>query len=454
MLAALSLFSATAVAGAHRVLQGTKGATSRTRAVGPAASRAHEPCASTDDGCGEPRTCAARVAPGCYPPEPVCMAADGDCDDPVVEEPGPAEPVEYPAPDEYQDRQGTWRRVGPRGPPVASLRGSMARTWHELFETGEEARSPAAPEDGEGERRGFFKRLRDNMSKTRQAIGAELQTTVFQSLDDEAFERLEETLIYADVGAPTTAKIVERLETEAESGDLEGGEGLSRRLRELLAETARVDGDTIPLTEHPTVILMTGVNGSGKTTTIGKMAWHLQKELGRSVLLAAGDTFRAAAGEQLALWAERSGADFVRGEAGSDPGAVVYDAIEAALARGHDVVIVDTAGRLHTQQHLMDELRKVRKVIERQAPGAPHETLLTIDATTGQNGLRQALLFREAVDVTGIVLTKLDGTAKGGIALAIAQELGVPVKLIGIGEALEDLRPFDPDDFAQAILEP
>ena len=330
----------------------------------------------------------------------------------------------------------------------------MARTWHELFETGEEAPPPAAPEDGEGGRGGFFKRLRDNMSKTRQAIGAELQTTVFQTLDDEAFERLEETLIYADVGAPTTARIVERLETEAESGDLEGGEGLSRRLRELLAETARVDGDTIPLTEHPTVILMTGVNGSGKTTTIGKMAWHLQKELGRSVLLAAGDTFRAAAGEQLALWAERSGADFVRGEAGSDPGAVVFDAIEAARSRGHDVVIVDTAGRLHTQQHLMDELRKVRKVIERQAPGAPHETLLTIDATTGQNGLRQALLFRDAVEVTGIVLTKLDGTAKGGIALAIAQELGVPVKLIGIGEALEDLRPFDPDDFAQAILEP
>ena len=344
--------------------------------------------------------------------------------------------------------------MGPGGPPVYSLRGPMARTWHELFETGEEAPSPAAPEDGEGERGGFFKRLRDNMSKTRQAIGAELQTTVFQSLDDEAFERLEETLIYADVGAPTTAKIVERLETEAESGDLEGGDGLSRRLCELLAETARVDGDTIPLTEHPTVILMTGVNGSGKTTTIGKMAWHLQKELGRSVLLAAGDTFRAAAAEQLALWAERSGADLVRGDAGSDPGAVVFDAIEAARARGHDVVIVDTAGRLHTQQHLMDELRKVRKVIERQAPGAPHETLLTIDATTGQNGLRQALLFREAVEVTGIVLTKLDGTAKGGIALAIAQELGVPVKLIGIGEALEDLRPFDPDDFAQAILEP
>ncbi len=329
----------------------------------------------------------------------------------------------------------------------------MTRTWHELFVTGEDAPPGAEPEE-EPERRGFFRRLRENMSKTRQALGAELQATVFQSLDDEAFERLEEALIYADVGAPTTAAIVERLEREVGEGTLADGEDLTRRLRELLADTARVEGDTIPLTEHPTVILVVGVNGSGKTTTIGKIAWHLQQELGRSVLLAAGDTFRAAAAEQLTLWAERAGCEIVRGEAGSDPAAVAFDAIEAAKARGNDVVVVDTAGRLHTQQHLMDELRKVRKVIDRQAPGAPHETLLTIDATTGQNGLRQALLFREAVDVTGIALTKLDGTAKGGIALAIAEELGVPVKLIGIGEALEDLRPFDPDDFARAILEP
>jgi fused signal recognition particle receptor len=331
----------------------------------------------------------------------------------------------------------------------------VARTWQELFDTGEDAPEPeTTADDGEARRGGFFRRLRDNMSKTRQAFGAELQTTVFQSLDDEALEKLEETLIYADVGAPTTAKIVERLETEVETGDLQGGEDLSRRLRELLADTARVNGDTIPLTETPTVILVVGVNGSGKTTTIGKIAWHLQQELGRSVLIAAGDTFRAAAAEQLALWAERAGCEIVRGNPGSDPGAVIFDAIEAARGRGRDVVICDTAGRLHTQQHLMDELRKVRKVISGQVAGAPHETLLTIDATTGQNGLRQALLFREAVDVTGIALTKLDGTAKGGIALAIAQELGVPVKLIGIGEALEDLRPFDPDDFARAILGP
>ncbi|HEX2234317.1 MAG TPA: signal recognition particle-docking protein FtsY [Thermoleophilaceae bacterium] len=327
----------------------------------------------------------------------------------------------------------------------------MARTWRELFETGEAPQSE--PEQPEPERRGFFGRLRDNMTKTRQALGAELQATMFQSLDDEAFERLEETLIYADVGAPTTAKIVERLELEAEGGELTGGEDLTRRLRELLADSARVDGARIDLTHRPAVILVTGVNCSGKTTTIGKIAWHLQQELGRSVLLAAADTFRAAAAEQLETWAERAGCELVRGEPGSDPGAVAYDAIEAARARGHDVVICDTAGRLHPQQHLMDELRKVRKVIAGQIEGAPHETLLTIDATTGQNGLRQALLFREAVDVDGIVLTKLDGTAKGGIALAIAQELGVPVKLIGTGEALEDLRPFDPDDFARAILE-
>jgi fused signal recognition particle receptor len=201
------------------------------------------------------------------------------------------------------------------------------------------------------------------------------------------------------------------------------------------------------------VILMVGVNGTGKTTTIGKLAWHLQKELGKSVLLAAGDTYRAAAVEQLAEWAERAGSELIRAEPGSDPGAVAFDAVAAATARGHDVVIVDTAGRLHTQTNLMDELAKVRRVIGKQLPDAPHETLLTIDATTGQNGLRQAKLFQEAVDVSGIVLTKLDGTAKGGIALAIAGELGLPVKLIGIGEALEDLRPFDPDDFARAILE-
>jgi len=327
----------------------------------------------------------------------------------------------------------------------------MPRTWHELFITGDDPPPPQAEEPEE--RRGFFRRLRENLSKTREALGAELQASVFQNLDDESWERLEETLIYADVGATTTAKIVERLEAEASSGELSGGEDLTRRLTELIAEVATVGEGTIDLRPNPTVILMVGVNGTGKTTTIGKIAWHLQRELGKSVLLAAGDTYRAAAVEQLAEWADRAGCDIVRAAQGSDPGAVAFDAIDAARARDHDVVIIDTAGRLHTQEHLMEELAKVMRVIQKRIPEAPHETLLTIDATTGQNGLRQALLFREAVDVSGIVLTKLDGTAKGGIALAIAQELGLPVKLIGIGEQLEDLRPFDPNDFARAVIE-
>jgi fused signal recognition particle receptor len=199
------------------------------------------------------------------------------------------------------------------------------------------------------------------------------------------------------------------------------------------------------------VILVVGVNGTGKTTTIGKLAEKL-REHGHSVLLAAADTFRAAAEEQLEIWAQRSGADFVGSSRGGDPAAVAFDAIEAATARGRDVVVVDTAGRLHTQTNLMEELAKVRRVIERRLPGAPHETLLVVDATTGQNGLQQARLFGEAVDVTGVALTKLDGSAKGGVALAIAHELGLPVKLVGVGEGLDDLRPFDPDDFARALL--
>jgi len=328
----------------------------------------------------------------------------------------------------------------------------MPRSWHDLFVTGEEgAARTVEPDEDES---GFFRRLRQNMRRTREALTAELQSTLFQTLDDEAWERLEETLIYADVGAQTTAAIVARLEQEVEGGGLQPGEPFEARLRELLAEAARPAGDgTIDIRPRPTVILAVGVNGTGKTTTIGKLAWHLQNEFGKSVLLAAGDTYRAAAVEQLAQWAERAGCELVRAEQGSDPGAVAFDAVAAATARGHDVVIIDTAGRLHTQTSLMEELAKVRRVIGKQLPEAPHETLLTIDATTGQNGLRQAKLFQDAVDVSGIVLTKLDGTAKGGIALAIAGELGLPVKLIGIGEALEDLRPFDPDDFARAILE-
>jgi fused signal recognition particle receptor len=330
----------------------------------------------------------------------------------------------------------------------------MARDWRDLFIV-DGAPAPAAEEaPATAERRtGMFRRLRENLRKTRQALTSEIQATLFQDLSDETWERLEEALIYADVGASTTAQVVEQLEREATSGAITGGEALTNRLTELLADIARTDGDDrIDLTPAPTVILVAGVNGTGKTTTVGKLAWHVSKELHRSVVLAAGDTFRAAGVEQLELWAQRAGVGFVKGPPGADPGSVAYDAIGAARRDGADVVIVDTAGRLHTQDDLMAELAKVRRVIAKQIPEAPHETLLTVDATTGQNGLRQARLFSEVVDVSGLVLTKLDGTAKGGIALAIAHELGIPVKLIGIGEKLEDLRPFDAGEFARALV--
>lgn len=328
----------------------------------------------------------------------------------------------------------------------------MARTWQQLFVTDGNGLA-GQDEEQPGRREGFFSRLRQNLKKTREAFSAELADTVFHRLDDQTWERLEEMLIAADVGVPTTAKVVGQLEQEASGGGISQGDELKLRLEKLLASAAATEDDTIDLRKHPTVIVVVGVNGTGKTTTIGKLAWHLKKELGCSVMIAAADTFRAAAVEQLTTWAERAGCDIVRGSFGSDPGAVAYDAIASARARGHDVVICDTAGRLHTQKNLMSELSKVSRVIQKQVPDAPHETLLTIDATTGQNGLRQAQMFREAVEVTGIVLTKLDGTAKGGIALAIASELGLPVKLIGVGEQIDDLRPFDPNDFAAAMLD-
>ena len=330
----------------------------------------------------------------------------------------------------------------------------MARDWQDLFILDHGAPLPTAPEpEREESRRGFFRRLRENMRKTREALAAEVQATLFEGdLDEQTWERLEEALIYADVGARTTAQVVEELEKEAEDGTLVGGDALTGRLAEMLAALARTGDDKIDLRPDPTVILVVGVNGTGKTTTIGKLAWHLRNTLDRKVVIGAADTFRAAAVEQLERWGERAGVDVVKGPEGSDPGAVAFDAIARGRERGADVIIIDTAGRLHTQTNLMDELSKVRRVITKLMPDAPHETLMTVDATTGQNGVRQAKLFGEAVGVTGIILTKLDGTAKGGIALAIANELGIPVKLIGIGEQLEDLRPFDADDFARALL--
>jgi fused signal recognition particle receptor len=329
----------------------------------------------------------------------------------------------------------------------------MPRDWRDVFELGdahEPAEAPAA--EAQEERRGVFKRLREGLASSRKALQAEISSSVFERLDSETWERLEEALILADVGAPTTADIVGRLEAEVDSGELADGAAVRERLIELMAELAESGDWRIDLRARPAVLMVVGVNGTGKTTTIGKLAWHLERELGLDVLVAAADTYRAAAVEQLETWAERSGAEIVRGTPGGDAGAVVFDAIEAAQARGADVVIADTAGRLHTHGNLMEELTKVTRVASKSLAEAPHETLIVIDATTGQNGLRQAKAFADAVEVTGVVLTKLDGTAKGGIALAIARELGIPVKLIGVGESLEDLRPFEPREFAEALL--
>jgi fused signal recognition particle receptor len=307
----------------------------------------------------------------------------------------------------------------------------MARTWGELLGQG-------AADETPDEQAGFFGRLRDSLSRSRRALTE--QFAAFDPSAEDAWERLEEALIGADVGVPATAELVRRLE---ERGGLEG---LEQELASMLGEPGTLD-----VSARPAVILVVGVNGTGKTTTIGKLASKLS-EHGLSVILAAADTFRAAAEEQLEVWAERAGADFVGSPKGGDPAAVAYDAIEAATARGRDVVIVDTAGRLHTQTNLMEELAKVRRVIASRLDGAPHETLLVVDATTGQNGLQQARLFGEAAGVTGVALTKLDSSAKGGVAVAIAHELGLPVKLVGVGEGLDDLRPFDPQDFARALV--
>ncbi len=330
----------------------------------------------------------------------------------------------------------------------------MPRSWSEAFDLGDGAAPPdaGASAEDESERGGVFRRLRESLSKSRQALQAELSSTLFDKLDDETWERLEEALILADVGAKTTADVVGRLEHEYEVGTVTDGEALRERLVELLAEVAASDDGRIDVSKRPTLLMIVGVNGTGKTTTIGKLAWHLKQELGLSVIVAAADTYRAAAIEQLEVWAERAGVEIVRGSPSGDPGAVVFDAISAAESRGIDVVIADTAGRLHTKTSLMEELAKVRRVAEKRLDGAPHESLIVIDATTGQNGLRQAQAFAQAVDLTGVVLTKLDGTAKGGIALAIASELDLPVKLIGVGEDLEDLRPFDAREFAAALL--
>ncbi len=299
---------------------------------------------------------------------------------------------------------------------------------------------------------GFFDKIFSGLTKTRSNL-AELEE-LFQDYapdSEDFYYDLEELLVVSDVGAPTAEKVVKAMKKLTWERRFRKGDEARAGLVEILAKLLKVGDPELKLTTRPSVILMVGVNGVGKTTTIGKLAHQLRNE-GKSVLLCAGDTFRAAAAEQLAIWAERSGAEIVRHEEGSDPAAVVYDGLCAAKARGSDVVIIDTAGRLHNKQNLMNELNKIRRIIDRELPEADVETLMVLDATTGQNGLIQAKQFLETSGLTGIVLTKLDGTAKGGIVFAIASELGLPVKYVGVGEGMDDLIPFDPTTFVEALF--
>ncbi len=328
----------------------------------------------------------------------------------------------------------------------------MSYNWAEVFRGVDAAAAVGAPATREERKKGWFRQLREGLTKSRKALQDQFSSILLDKFDEDLWERVEEALIYADVGVDTTISIVERLEQAATAGAIADAPQFLSVLRSISAEHFCAADTRIDVTAQPSVILMAGVNGTGKTTTIGKIAWHL-KELGKEPLLVAGDTFRAAAVEQLTEWGRRVGCEVVRHEHGSDPGAVAYDGIAAARARGADVVIIDTAGRLHTQVNLMRELEKIVRVVQKQIPEAPHETLLTIDATTGQNGLIQARLFKEAVNVSGVVLTKMDGTAKGGIALAISHELDVPIKLIGTGETLDALQPFDAVGFTELLFD-
>ena len=300
---------------------------------------------------------------------------------------------------------------------------------------------------------GFFEKMKAGLARTRSQMAATINTMIadFTEENEEIYDQLEEALILSDAGVETTEEIIENLREQVRLRGCRGQEQLHDTLAEILSEAMDAGDTSLKLGTVPSVILVVGVNGVGKTTTIGKLASRLTAE-GKKVLLCAGDTFRAAAAEQLTVWAERAGCGIVRHEEGSDPAAVVFDSIAAAKARGVDVVIIDTAGRLHNKQNLMNELSKIRRVIDRELPEADVECLMVLDATTGQNGLIQAKVFTESAKLTGIVLTKLDGTAKGGIVFAITAELGLPVKFVGVGEGVDDLMPFDARGFAEALL--
>jgi fused signal recognition particle receptor len=303
---------------------------------------------------------------------------------------------------------------------------------------------------------GFFDRLKEGLAKTKAALVDKVSSimTVFRKIDDELFEELEEALIQGDVGVETSMKLVADLRKEVRARGLKNGEELLPVMKELVS--AILSEDMEPLRRAPagpTVVLVVGVNGVGKTTTIGKLAHHLKEEKGLKVMVAAADTFRAAAIDQLQVWGQRAGVPVVAHAEGADPAAVAFDGVKAAKEQGADVVLIDTAGRLHNKVNLMEELRKIKRVIQKEIPDAPHETLLVLDATTGQNAVQQTKLFKEVAGVTAIALTKLDGTAKGGVVVAVKDQEKVPVKFIGVGERIDDLQPFDPSAFADALFD-
>lgn len=299
---------------------------------------------------------------------------------------------------------------------------------------------------------GFFSKIKEGLKKTRNAVVNQIDGMLksFTKIDEELFEELEELLVMGDVGVKTASKITDELRVRVKKEGVTDPNEVHRLLEEITADMLR-GGEELNLNTKPSIILVIGVNGVGKTTTIGKLANNLRMQ-GKSVLLAAADTFRAAAIDQLEIWAERAQCDIVKQKEGSDPAAVVYDAISAAKARGTDIIIADTAGRLHNKKYLMDELGKITRIIDRELPDADKEFLIVLDATTGQNAVNQAREFKNSAGITGIVLTKLDGTAKGGVVLSVKEELGVPVKYIGVGEQMDDLQPFDADSFAKALF--
>ncbi len=300
---------------------------------------------------------------------------------------------------------------------------------------------------------GLFSKIKEGLKKTRKAVMGQIDSMLksFTKIDEELFEELEELLVMGDVGVPTAEKICDELRVRVKKNGITDPSEINGLLQEIITEMLS-GGEELDISTSPSIILVIGVNGVGKTTTIGKLAKQLSNQ-GKRVILAAADTFRAAAIDQLDIWAQRAGCEIIKNKEGSDPAAVIFDAIAAAKARGADVIICDTAGRLHNKKHLMDELAKINRVIDRELPDAAKEKLLVLDATTGQNAVNQAEQFRQATGITGIVLTKLDGTAKGGVVLAIKDGLGIPVKYIGVGEQIDDLQPFDAQDFARALFE-